>query len=213
MRKLILVLFSLSLTVFCFANGRCEKLEKEILKNPNVIEVKVGQYDKWTQEIYFADIYLKNGGYLEITEFNRYLSGKQLGVEKIGRNSDGTPEYEFLLGRYVEKKPDKNGFIYTYRMDAVKTEALSLVLKKDINNVGDIINNYDEIYILAEKLAKETPEERTNRRKDGEIQDDSNFSSTFGNFESDKCWGQVFSREYSSERTYDKYFDSMFADE
>ncbi len=213
MRKLILVLFSLSLTVFCFANGRCEKLEKEILKNPNVIEVKVGQYDKWTQEIYFADIYLKNGGYLEITEFNRYLSGKQLGVEKIGRNSDGTPEYEFLLGRYVEKKPDKNGFIYTYRMNAVKTEALSLVLKKDINNVDDIINNYDEIYALAEKLAKETPEERTNRRKDGKIQDDPNFSTTFGNFESDKCWGQVFSREYSSERTYDKYFDSMFADE
>ena len=213
MRKLILVLFSLSLTVFCFANGRCEKLEKEILKNPNVIEVKVGQYDKWTQEIYFADIYLKNGGYLEITEFNRYLSGKQLGVEKIGRNSDGTPEYEFLLGSYTTKIPDKEGYIHSYRMNAVKTEALSLVLKKDINNVGDIINNYDEIYALAEKLAKETPEERTNRRKYGKIQDDPNFSSTFGNFESDKCWGQVFSREYSSERTYDKYFDSMFADE
>ncbi|MBP5794140.1 MAG: hypothetical protein J6W46_10955, partial [Spirochaetaceae bacterium] len=86
MKKVILILVSLFLTVFCSANGRCEKLEKEILKNPNVIEVGVGQHDKWTQEIYFADIYLKNGGYLEITEFNRYLSGKQLGVEKIGRN-------------------------------------------------------------------------------------------------------------------------------
>ena len=98
MKKVILILVSLFLVSFCYANGRCEKLEKEILKNPNVIEVKVGQYDKWTQEIYWADIYLKNGGYLELTEFNRYLSGKQLGVEKIGRNPDGTPEYEFLLG-------------------------------------------------------------------------------------------------------------------
>ena len=214
MKKVILILVSLSLAVSCFANGRCEKLKREIMKNPNVSEVlRLGQYDKWTQEIYFADIYLKNGGYLELTEFNRYLSGKQLGVEKIGRNPDGTPEYEFLLGSYVEKKPDKEGYIHGYRMNAVKTEALSLVLKKDINNVGDIINNYDEIYALAEKLAKETPEERTNRRKDGKIQDDPNFSDTFGNFESDKCWGQVFAREYSSERTYDKYVDSMFADE
>ncbi len=213
MKKILLILISLSFVISCFPNGRCEKLEKEILKNPNVIEVKVGQYDKWTQEIYFADIYLKNGGYLELTEFNRYLSGKQLGVEKIGRNPDGTPEYEFLYGSYTTKIPDKEGYIHSYRMNAVKTEALSLVLKKDINNVGDIINNYDEIYALAEKLAKETPEERTNRRKDGKIQDDPNFSTTFGNFESDKCWGQAFSREYSSERTYDKYTDFMFADE
>ncbi|MBR3814480.1 MAG: hypothetical protein IKK38_11485, partial [Spirochaetaceae bacterium] len=63
MKKILLILISLSFVISCFANGRCEKLEKEILKNPNVIEVKVGQYDKWTQEIYFADIYLKNGGY------------------------------------------------------------------------------------------------------------------------------------------------------
>ena len=214
MRKLILVLFSLSLTVFCFANGRCEKLEKEILKNPNVIEVGVGQHDKWTQEIYFAYITLTNDRYIKLVEFDRYLSGEYLSIESIGKkNADKIPEYEFVYGSYTTKIPDKEGYIHSYRMNAVKTEALSLVLKKDINNVDDIINNYDEIYALAEKLAKETPEERTNRRKDGKIQDDPNFSTTFGNFESDKCWGQVFSREYSSERTYDKYFDSMFADE
>ena len=117
-----------------------------------------------------------------------------------------------LIYHYLDRIHDKNGFIYTYRMDAVKTEALSVVLKKDINNVGDIINNYDEIYILAETLAKETPKERTKRRKDGEIQDDPNFSATFGNFESDKCWGQIFVSKYCL-RTFGECSAPMFADE
>ena len=85
MKKVLICFILLSATVTaCFANGRCEKLEKEILKNPTVQEVKVAQYDKWSQEIYFADIYLKNGGFLTVCEFERDLSGKRLYVEYIG---------------------------------------------------------------------------------------------------------------------------------
>lgn len=213
MKKILLILISLSFVISCFPNGRCEKLKKEILKNPNVQEVKTGQYDKWSQEIYFADIYLRNGGYLLITEFSRNLTGNWLSVKCLGRNTDGTSEYEFLCGNYTTKETDESDSIKSYSMSAVRADALSIVLKKEIHTVVDIINNYDEIYILAETLAKETPEERTNRRKDGKIQDDPNFSTTFGNFESDKCWGQIFARKYSPERTYDKYTDFMFADE
>lgn len=213
MKKILLILISLSFVISCFPNGRCEKLEKEILKNPNVQEVKVGQYDKWSQEIYFADIYLRNGGYLLITEFGRNLTGNWLSVKCLGRNPDGTSEYEFLCGNYTTKETDESDSIKSYSMSAVRADALSIVLKKEIHTVVDIINNYDEIYILAETLAKETPEERTRRRKNGEIQYNPNFSSILGNFESDKCWGQIFARKYSPERTYDKYTDFMFADE
>lgn len=212
MKKVILILVSLFLTVFCSANGRCEKLEKEILKNPNVQDVEVVQYDKRTQEIYFADIYLKNGGYLFLTEFTRNLTGDRLSVGYIGKNPDRTYEYEFLYGSYTTKKTDESDSIRSYRMNAVRANALSIVLKKDIRNVDDFINNYDEIYILAETLAKETPKERTKRRKDGEIQDDPNFSATFGNFESDKCWGQIFVSKYCL-RTFGECSAPMFADE
>ncbi|NLF84095.1 MAG: hypothetical protein GX568_08965 [Candidatus Gastranaerophilales bacterium] len=190
MKKIILIIIPLLLANFCFANGRCEILERKILKNPNVSEVLVGKHDKWFQEIYWTRIHLKNGGYLRLIEFDRYLSGNRLGIEYIGINPDEIPEYEFVYGHYIEKIPDKKGYIHSYRMNAVRTDALSLLLKKEIHNVHDIINNYDEIYVLAETLAKETPEERTKRRKDGKIQDDPNFLNVYGNFESDKCWGK-----------------------
>ncbi|NLK45872.1 MAG: hypothetical protein GX297_04370 [Treponema sp.] len=45
MKKTVLILFSLFLTAFCFANGkaeRCEQLKLEIMKNPNVLSADVG---------------------------------------------------------------------------------------------------------------------------------------------------------------------------
>lgn len=185
MKKVILILVSLFLTVFCFANGRCEKLEKEILKNPNVIEVKVGQYDKWSQEIYFADINLTNGGFLTVCEFGRDLSGKRLYVEYIGRNPAGKIEYEFICG-----------------MDGINCRAMSALFNKNISSVDDIINNYDELYKLAEALAQETPEERSLR-----IRMKKSFIDKHGNYDTCEYWGVIFAKRMEEE------YSSMFADE
>ncbi|MBR4823978.1 MAG: hypothetical protein IKZ86_04205 [Spirochaetaceae bacterium] len=184
MKKVILILVSLFLVSFCFANGRCEKLEKEILKNPNVIEVGVGQHDKWTQEIYFAYITLTNDRYIKLVEFDRYLSGERLCIECLGNNPEKKFEYEFI------------------RIDCI---ALSALFNKNISTVNDIINNYDEIYKLAATLAKETPEERT-QRKNMKCTD-SGYTDRLGNYKSDKRCGYVFAR-YINEP-----FESMFADE
>ena len=73
------------------------------------------------------------------------------------------------------------------------------MLKKKIATVDDIVNNYNEIYELAETLARETPEERTNRRNDREIQNNENFSNVLGNFENDEYWGQVFVQNFSAD--------------
>ena len=209
MRKLILVLFSLSLTVFCFANGRCEKLEKEILKNPNVLSVDVGQIDKWTEEIYFAHIILSNGILLEVREFNRDLSGKMISVERIG-------DCEFPYCTYAMKVPDKHGLNSAYLYTSIKTFQLSCLLKKKIITVDDIINNSDEIYAFAEMLSRESPEERTIRRNLGTTQNDPNFTGKLGNFETDEYWGQVFARAYSEDfwnTNPGDYWEGMFADE
>ena len=45
-----------------------------------------------------------------------------------------------------------------YELFNIDCIELSGLLNKEIHNVNDIINNYDEIYKLAEALAKETPE-------------------------------------------------------
>ena len=191
MKKLTALFTFLFLTAFCFANGRCDRLEREIMKNSNVFKVTVVQYDKWTQEIYYADIYLKNDGYLLVDEFDRYLSGNNLNVLYIGRDAEGKIEYEFVGFRGV---------------DCIE---LSGLLNKEIRNVNDIINNYDEIYKLAEALAKETPEERTKRMKMERT--DPDFTEKLGNFDNGKYWGCVFARKYQS--PLDKETEPIFATE
>ena len=201
MKKAILILVSLFLALSCFANGRCKKLEKEILKNPNVAEVlRLGQYDKWTQEIYWADIRLKNGGFLALREFDRNLSGDLLGIEYIGKNLDGKIEYEFAGGYIITKNP-----YHETAMNDLRCRAISALFTKTITTVNDIIDNYDEIYALAESLAKETPEERYIRMK---IQwKDSDFTEKLGNFDDGKVYGQIFAKRREEE------YNSMFADE
>ncbi|MCQ2595823.1 MAG: hypothetical protein MJ196_11235, partial [Treponemataceae bacterium] len=76
-------------------------------------------------------------------------------------------------------------------------------------NVNDIINNYDEIYKLAEALAKETPEERTKRMKMERT--DPDFTEKLGNFDNGKYWGCVFARKYQS--PLDKETEPIFATE
>ncbi len=189
MKKAILILVSLFLVSFCYANGRCEKLKREIMKNPNVSKVlRLGQYDKWTQEIYWANIRLKNGGFLQLTEFDRNLTGDRLCIEFIGRHPDGRPEYEFICG-----------------MDGINCYALSALFNKDICTVNDIINSYDEIYKLAEALAKESPEERSVRMKMKRT--DSDFTEKIGNFDDGKFYGRIFAKRREEE------YNSMFADE
>lgn len=201
-KSLLFLLF----TIFCFANGRCEKLEREIMKNSNVLEVNVGQYDKWSSEIYYANITLTNNRYIRLVEFNRNLSGNRLGIEYIGKDTDGNIEYEFAYGNYTTKIPDKKtGLIYSGRMNDFRTEALSLILNKEICTVNEIINNYDEIYSLTERLAEESPEDRTKRLKTGKIQDSPSFSNIFGNFENDECWGQVFATTIKNPDYYDMF--------
>ncbi len=165
------------LNSMAFANGRCDRLEREIMKNSNVSKVTVVQYDKWTQEIYYADIYLKNDGYLLVDEFDRYLSGDNINVLYIGRDAEGKIEYEFVdFG--------------------INCRALTGLFNKEIRNVNDIINNYDEIYKLAAELAKETPEERTKRMKMERT--DPDFTEKLGNFDTGKSYGRVFARKYQS---------------
>ena len=176
MKKLTALFAFLFLTAFCFANGRCDQLEKEIMKNPNVLEVKVGQHDKWSKEIYFADIDLKNGGYLCLEEFDRYLSGNTLCTHYIGKNAEGKFEYEFT------------------GWSGINCRALTGLFNKEIRNVNDIINNYDEIYKLAAELAKETPEERTKRMK--MERSDPDFTEKLGNFDTGKSYGRVFAQIY-----------------
>ena len=209
MKQITLFLIFSCFSFICFANGIYEKMEIMIMKNNNVISAFVDGMNGDFGPPYYANVVLAENKVLHIVNFDKTLSGEWLGLEKIG-------EYEFVYGSYTIKTPDNEGYIHSYRMNAVKTEALSLVLKKDINNVNDIINNYEEIYALAETLAKESPEERTKRRKNGKIQDDPNFSSILGNFESDKCWGQVFVRKSSIESDYYPFKgepEPMFADE
>ena len=176
MKKLTSLFAFLLLTAFCFANGRCDQLEKEIMNNPNVLEVKVGQHDKWSKEIYFAHIYLEDGGYLLIKEFDRYLSGDNIYIDKIGRNTEGEIEYKFV------------------GWGGVNCRALTGLFNKEIRNVNDIINNYDEIYKLAAELAKETPEERTKRMK--MERSDPDFTEKLGNFDTGKSYGRVFAQIY-----------------
>ena len=190
MKKLTALFAFLFLATFCYANGRCDRLEREIMKNSNVSKVTVVQYDKWTQEIYFTDIYLKNDGYLLVDEFDRYLSGDNINVLYIGRDAEGKIEYEFVdFG--------------------INCRALSGLLNREIRNVNDIINNYDEIYKLAAELAKETPEERTKRMKMERT--DPDFTEKLGNFDTGKYWGCVFARKYQS--PLDKETEPIFATE
>ena len=201
MKKVILILFALFLVSFCFANGRCEKLKREIMKNPNVSEVlRLGQYDKWNQEIYWADICLKNGGFLALREFDRNLSGDLLGIEYIGKNLDGKIEYEFAGGYIITKNP-----YHQTAMNDFRCNAISALFNKTITTVNDIIDNYEEIYELAEVLANETPENRSKRRNLIKTQDDSTFIDKIGNFETEEFWGQVFAKRMEEE------YNSMFS--
>ena len=129
MKKLTALFAFLFLTAFCFANGRCDQLEKEIMKNPNVLEAKVGQYDKRSQNIYGADIYLKNGGYLFVSEFDQNLSGNRLGVLYIGKTPDGTVKFYVACCYHKMKVLDEFGknniksrFIFTDNAYMAKTK-------------------------------------------------------------------------------------------
>lgn len=211
MKKLILLIAFLSLTTFCFTLGiqeEYEKMEKEIMENPQVVSVSVSGMDGEFGPPYYADIVLTSDRTLHIVEFDKTLSGDWMSISKIGN-------FEFGGGRYIKKIPNEKGLLDSYSMYEAHADILSIMLKKEILTIDDIINNYNEIQVLAEKLSKETAEERTRRRKLGKIQDDPNFLDKFGNFENDKCWGQVFAREYSKERRRNKpgYWEGMFADE
>ena len=212
MKKVIFSVLFLCFSVFCFALGvheEYEKIEKKIMENPQVVSVFVsGMYGDFGPP-YYADIVLTGDRTLHIVKFDKTLSGEWIGIDRIG-------EYEFGLNSYIKKKLNEKGTIDGYLMANVKAEALSIMLSKEICTVDNIINNYDEIYSLAETLAKETREERSKRRKLGEIQDDPNFSNLIGNFESDECWGQVFARVYSKDNWHNPsgyYWEGMFADE
>lgn len=212
MKRLLFIPMFLCFSVFCFALGvheEYEKIEKKIMENPQVVSVFVsGMYGDFGPP-YYADIVLTGDRTLHIVKFDKTLSGEWIGIDRIG-------EYEFGLNSYIKKKLNEKGAIDGYLMANVKAEALSIMLSKEICTVDNIINNYDEIYSLAETLAKETQEERSKRRKLGEIQDDPGFSKIFGNFESDECWGQVFARVYSKDNWHNPsgyYWEGMFADE
>ena len=212
MKKAIFGVIFLCFSVFCFALGvheEYEKIEKKIMENPQVVSVIVSGMGGNFGPPYYADIVLTGDRTLHIVKFDKTLSGEWIGIDRIG-------EYEFGLNSYIKKKLNEKGTIDGYLMANVKAEALSIMLSKEICTVDNIINNYDEIYSLAETLAKETREERSKRRKLGEIQDDPNFSNLIGNFESDKCWGQVFARVYSKDNWHNPsgyYWEGMFADE
>lgn len=212
MKRLLFIPMFLWFSVFCFALGvheEYEKIEKKIMENPQVVSVIVSGMGGNFGPPYYADIVLTGDRTLRIVEFDKTLSGEWIGIDRIG-------EYEFGQNSYIKKKLNEKGTIDGYLMVNVKAEALSIMLSKEICTVDNIINNYDEIYSLTEILAKETPEERSKRRKLGEIQDDPNFSNLIGNFESDECWGQVFARVYSKDNWHNPsgyYWEGMFADE
>lgn len=88
-----------------------------------------------------ARITLTNDRKLTIIMFDENLSGELMYLDYIG-------EYEFY-GR-------TNGNV------------LSILFNKEIRTVIDIINNYDEICDFAATLAKETLEERTRRKENGD---------------------------------------------
>ena len=217
MKKILLIISSLSLAVFCFANGefeRCEQLKQEIMKNPNVSYVaNIFQYDTRSQDLFGADIYLKNGGYLSLIEFDRNLSGKGLSINYIGKDSNGTIEYTFAFCWHEMKIPDKYGLNSAYMDGYIKSFQLSCFLNKEISTINDIINNYNEIYALAEALAKETPEERSKRRTRHKSDDDTMFSDKLGNFETDEYWGQVFVKRFNADDyIYPDKAEPMFAE-
>lgn len=213
MKRLLFIPMFLCFSVFCFALGvheEYEKIEKKIMENPQVVSVIVSGMGGNFGPPYYADIVLTGDRTLRIVEFDKTLSGERIGIDRIGI-------YEFGLGRYIKKIPDEDGIIHGYRVNEIRANVLSLILEKDIFSIDDIINNYDEIHAFTEKLAKETPEERSNRRILGVlIQNDPGFSKIFGNFESDECWGQVFARVYSKDNWHNPsgyYWEGMFADE
>ena len=203
MKKGAFVILFLSLFGLSFALGIHDTesfgiIEEKIMENPKVSWVKVRGMNGDSYP-FTCMIKLVDGGSLSLTEFDKNLSGVNLRIYLID-------EYEFVYGQYIEKIPDDKGILHGYRMNEIRTDVLSIVLNKKIRTVNDIINNYNEIYTLAETLSKETPEERTKRRKVDKIQNDPNFINELGNFENDECWGQIFVRHKS------EAYESMFVD-
>lgn len=191
MKKLVLsFLFILSI-FYCFAGGKKEKeqqlneikarMEARILENPNVESVKLYylEHKDFAWEIF---IILKNGGRIciESCTENDLLNNNICNIGMIGQYFT----WDWLFFKETDKRVDFLSY---------KLIAYSALLNIPLNSIDDYINNYEKLLELVEKIAVQTPQDRSKRSN--MFYKDSDFFNYAGNFETDEYYGMLFSKK------------------
>ena len=163
---------------YVFASGRLEErtqLRKCLSSNDNIYSFYLEHHEGFSDNRWYLEIYLLNGGYLEIDSFtaSSFLNG-YIWPDRVGNYS--------VFGSAVLKETGE-----------ITSNAFSILLNKKIETIDDYINNYDEILELVKKIALQTPEERSIRA--AMKYTDSDFLEYIGNFESDDEYGTIYAKK------------------
>ena len=191
MKKLVLIFIFVLSIFYCFAGAKKEKeqqlneikarMEARILENPNVESVKLHylEHKDFAWEIF---IILKNNGRIciESCTENDLVNNNICNIGMIGQYFT----WDWLFFKESARRVDFLSY---------KLIAYSALLNIPLNSIDDYINNYEKLLELVEKIAEQTPQDRSKRSN--MYYKDSDFFNYAGNFETDEYYGMLFSKK------------------